>query len=262
MKTQTKVKTKTKKTKETRQTALSENAQSDFEMFPYVFKKWESGKSLPNNDFKKLIENLLPVIPSKLENQVYEAVYEGLLNAFIDAMIAKVTEVLKTTNPSSYWERLPNGYYFVQFTGEESPKNGITLAKPYSFDFITLEELNDFPTVATDLSLLIETVLSSNLKRYQPESAATQLIIDWHYWGQQMWWNNPNYLEGEEAFLLHKALNTGLYMFTFISPNPQIAAIPDYYPFRTEVNEEALMAIKQKSRRQVPITLNLLKNKT
>jgi len=228
-----------------KQQALNPTAQSEFETLTYVFKKWESGKSMPNNDFKKLIELLLPVIPSNLTSRVYEAIYEGLLNAFIDAMTAKVTEVLKGTNPSSYWTKLEN-HYFVEFTGEETPKNGITLTKPYGFDFISLKELDDFPTVASDLSLLIETILSSNLKRYQPESAATQLLIDWHYWGQQVWWNNPNYLEGDEAFLVHKALNTGLYMFTFISPNPQIAAIPDYFPFRNKLDQKSLMVIAQK----------------
>jgi hypothetical protein len=202
--------------------------------FYFLFEEWGTGKSLPNGDFKKLAQAIRPLISSEITQDSYEAVFEGLVKLFIQVMMEKTRNPEAATSGFSYWTINPE-FIYAEFEATENPKTGIDLTLGFGYDSIKPQDLargkNNIPTQSDSLAVITRAIAKLNLKRYIT-LGMLQLLVDWHWWGQQVWWENPDTIgEGDEVFQIHKGVNSQNYLLTFIPPKYNIPTIPNYRPF-------------------------------
>ncbi len=212
----------------------------DYGTFYFILEEWGTGKSLPDGDFRNLLEALRPIVPESITQDSYEGIYEGLVRLFNNIMFQGTEQTLWTITPN---------FFEAEFSCTEN-EQGINLDEEYEEDPIPVIALardqQGIPTQSDTLAVITEAIAQLNPERYQ-RGGIPQLLIDWHWWGQQVWWENPDTIGGgDEIFQVHRAVNRNNYLFTFIPPNPNIPTIPNYRPIITsqEATQETLMNIK------------------
>lgn len=205
-----------------------------------LLKNWESNESLPEGDFRDLLTAINEIIEPQDLADDYDAVCHGLLELII--------QIQESVGEIGDWVIDDKK---ISWTGRGALDRGVltieteTLAIPISLSGLVSGSDADYQgqvantTQGDLLSSVTEIIAKFNDKGRYAKGGATQLMIDWLWWGFQCWWTNGDTIgEGDQTFGVYQQLYSNEYTVWFDHDYSKIPEIPNYYPINQDDDDD------------------------